>query len=293
MRFIKRAFLGIFTFAGLLMIPLGILGYGVLFAVPTQYDENFYTPGAEDSPADFDDQPYFRMLQKYVNARGQVNYGSLAEDRSDLDQYVHSAAFVTEDQYDQWSCDERMAFWINTYNALTIKVVADRYPISPPVLLELLHPDGIRRIPGVWDKIQFLVIGKKMTLQEIKDDVLRKFGDPRIHMAIVDAACGGPPLRTEPYRGETLHVQLDQQVRRFLSTPEGLQIDADSNVVRVSSIFSWFAEDFFKITDDSSDSTQCCIDFITQALDSPKTQVLRDNPSETGYLPFDWSLNRQ
>ena len=110
----------------------------------------------------------------------------------------------------------------------------------------LVYPkNSIRQISGVWDRLKFTVVGEKMTLEHIEHKILRvRFNEPRIHMALVCAAMGCPPPRNEPYVGDRLDQQLDDQTHRFLGNRDNFRIDRKENVVHLSSIFKWFAEDF-------------------------------------------------
>ena len=125
-------------------------------------------------------------------------------------------------------------------------------------MVGLAYPkSSIQQIPGRWDKVQWLVMGQKLTLDRIEHAILRggdpalvatygPFHEPRIHLALVCAAMGCPPLRNEPYAGERLDAQLDDQVRRFLRNPQKFRIDRGNGRVYLSSIFKWFGGDFIK-----------------------------------------------
>ncbi len=131
---------------------------------------------------------------------------------------------------------EKLAFYINAYNILALKMVTDHWPT------ESIKDSGSWYSP-VWDKPAGQLGGKTVTLGEIEHKILRPMGEPRIHMAIVCASVSCPDLRRQPYSAAELDQQLDEQARNFLNHPgKGLRIE--NKTIRVSKIFDWFAEDF-------------------------------------------------
>jgi hypothetical protein len=195
----------------------------------------------------------------------------------------------------------RLAFWINAYNALTLTAIVNYYPIQP-VLPEPspIPSNSIRQIPGVWDKLQFKVIGRQFTLDQIEHEVLRKqFNEPRIHVALVCAAKSCPPLRNEPFVGQGLESQLQDQTRRFLSDPSKFRIERARRRVLLSSIFHWYGEDFVstygtdKVFVGQRPIERAVLNFISQHLDSQGRDYLIRERYRIEYLDYDWSLNEK
>lgn len=165
---------------------------------------------------------------------------------------------------------ERLAFYINAYNILAIKVVLDHWP------LKSIKDVGNFFTP-VWKKKAGLIGGKSITLNEIEHEILRPMGEARIHMAIVCASISCPDLRQEPYIAARLDQQLDEQSRSFLLNPsKGLHID--SKEIHTSKIFDWF-EDDFKSGFGGIDK------FFLHYIEIPTSKKLKKD------LPYDWSLN--
>ncbi|MEC4678461.1 MAG: DUF547 domain-containing protein, partial [Nitrospirota bacterium] len=134
--------------------------------------------------------------------------------------------------------EEKLSFWINVYNILTVKVVVDNYPVN-----SIKDVGSLFR--SVWNRPAGIVAGKERTLNDVEHEILRKMGEPRIHMAIVCASVSCPDLRKEAFTPERLNEQLDDQVKKFLeNTGKGMKIDEKKKRVYVSSIFKWFGEDF-------------------------------------------------
>ena len=218
---------------------------------------------------------YQKILAQYVKTETHdgvtlnwVNYSSLKND-TDFTQLVNQIAEFSPEQLD--GAQEQMAFYINAYNILALKTVADHWPVkSIKDIGSFLKP--------VWKKEAGNIGGKQFSLDEIEHEVLRPMGDPRIHMAIVCASVSCPDLRTEPYTANKLNEQLNDQADNFLSNPQkGLNVKG--NEAKTSKIFDWFADDFIK----ANGSVR---DFIKQYSD-----ISEDITLTRGGLPYNWSVN--
>jgi hypothetical protein len=160
--------------------------------------------------------------------------------------------------------------------------------------------NSIRQISGVWDDLKFTIMGRPMVLDGIEHNVLRtNYHEPRIHMALVCAAMGCPPLRNEPYTSERLSAQFDDQARRFLSNPAKFRIDRDAGRVYLSSIFKWFGDDFIPkyAVEDSygnhSKKERATLHFVAGYLEKKDADYLASGNYDVKYLDYDWSLNEQ
>lgn len=216
---------------------------------------------------------------------GRVDYRKLKEQPAQLETYVKELGAVPEADYKLWSKPDQLAFWLNAYNAFTVKAIVDHYPIRARGLAALRYPkNSIRQIPGVWDKLRWSAAGRQVTLDEIEHKIVRPgFGEPRAHMALVCAALGCPPLRREPYAGNTIEPQLDDQARTFLASPRGLRVDRERGEVRISSIFKWFAEDF--------GGEKGALEFVARHAPAAERDYLRSGRFKVRYLDYDWTLN--
>lgn len=230
---------------------------------------------------------YGGILREYVDSSGQVDYENLKNNRSPLDEFNASLAAASPSLYESWSDLEKIAFLVNAYNSLTLAAILDNYPTK-----------SIRYIPGVWNRQKFEVVGQEMTLDYIEHELLRKqFNEPRIHMALVCASIGCPPLRTEPFMGDRLDEQLSDQTRTFLANPNNFRIDRDAKRVYLSSIFEWFGDDFkttygmpqnFK---NLNGKETAVLNFISQHLSPADRDYLTQGGYRVSYLDYDWSLN--
>ncbi|MBO9998589.1 MAG: DUF547 domain-containing protein [Cyanobacteria bacterium SID2] len=240
---------------------------------------------ARGEPFTYED--YETVLSAYVTEDGLVDYASLKANREILDRFHADLAALPKEVYEGWTESEKIAFWVNIYNSLTLQAIIDNYPV-----------DSIRDIPGVWKRLQFTVMGEGMTLDTIEHGILRReFNEPRIHMALVCASIGCPLLRTEPFTGDRLDEQLDEQTRVFLGFDRNFQIDLDRNEVLLSSIFQWFGEDFEATygTSDKfeghNDKARAVLNFVSQYVNDDDLSYLKQVEYRLKYLDYDWGLN--
>jgi hypothetical protein len=247
----------------------------------------------------FDD--YGAVLQEIVNQEGLVNYPGLKADPKKLAGFLQALAQVPPEDFKKWPVPQQIALWINAYNSLTLKAIIDHYPIKASFWRSLKFPrNSIRQIPGVWTDLKFPVMGQRMTLDEIEHGILRqKFNEPRIHMALVCAAMGCPPLRSEPYVGDKLNDQLNDQARRFLADPKKFKIDRNEGQVALSPIFKWFGEDFIRTYGTNAGFSRfqpkerAVLNFIQNYLSAADQEYLFKGDYAISYLGYDWSLNER
>lgn len=211
---------------------------------------------------------YNALLHDHVQA-GRVDYAALKSDPR-LDLTV--AAIATADLTTLEDRSERLAFWLNAYNALTLKLVADHYPVA-----------SIRDIADgkPWDQpVVTLADGRTLTLNQIEHEIIRpQFKEPRVHFALVCAAASCPPLRSEAYVGDRLEALLEDQAKTFLRDSAKNRYDPAGQTLQVNAIFHWFATDFGN--DDAA-----LIEFVAPYL--PKAP---GPDAKISTLDYDWSLN--
>ena len=227
---------------------------------------------------------YDQLLHSIVVSKGLqtvVKYGQLKNEPAALDKFVSSIEAVSRSEYDNWTKEQQLAFLINAYNALTMKLVVQHYP-------------GINSIKdiggffsGPWKQKFFRLFGEDSYLDHIEHDLIRKdFNEPRIHFAINCASRGCPALQPEAYIAGRLDEQLDHAARSFLMDAERNRYNKDNNQLEISSLFKWFNSDFER----AAGSIEAFIaPYIT---DDPglRNRITRHEIA-IHYLDYDWGLN--
>lgn len=244
---------------------------------------------------------YANVLAKYVSDEGLVSYAKLRADRRDLNSFLSIVALLPESTINGWTKDDRTAFWINVYNAMTLSAVLEGYPIESRYYTSLDYPKkSIRQIPGVLDRAVHRVAGSDLSLSSIEAKVHETAGDePKVQFALAVAAKGGPPLRREPFEGAKLSLQLDDQVRQFLAKPDRFRIDRIAGVVLLSPFFDWNSARFIQKYGGGEGTrmpgldlkARAALELIAQYLAVDDQAFLGSARIAVAYLGFDWSLN--
>jgi hypothetical protein len=241
---------------------------------------------------------YDSVLKKYVE-NGLVNYSKLKAERTTIDDFVNELKSVRSSEYDSWNNDQQLAFWINAYNGWFLQIVIDHYPIKKQILKGIVYPDNsVQQIRGIWTEIKSKFAGQEVSLDTIEHTILRpQFREPRIHFSIVCASIGCPVLRNEAFRASELEKQLDDAARNFVNNPSKVQIVPAEKMIRISSIFDWFASDFAKYSSDAlkqhySKKEAGPIGLILKYVKPSDAKLITDG-LKVKYLDYDWSLNEK
>jgi hypothetical protein len=218
-------------------------------------------------------QQWDKLLKKYVNNSGLVNYKGLQKDQAELNAYLK---ILSENApQDNWSEDEKKTFLINGYNAFTVSLILKHYPVKS--IKDIAG--NIYKINTPWD-IKFINIGgKKYDLNNIEHGILRKkFDDPRIHFALVCASISCPRLRNGAYTAATLNARLEEAGRGFLNDRSKNKVAADK--AELSKYFSWYKGDFTK--------NGSLPDYINKY-----SQIKINADTKISSLDYNWNLNEQ
>ena len=211
----------------------------------------------------FDHSKWTDVLQNYVTENGKVNYIDLQNNREAFNEYLLD--LVSNSPKDNWSNAEKKAYWINAYNAFTIQLILENYPLK-----------SIKDLNDPWDQTFFKINGKMMSLNTIEHKILRPMGDPRIHFAIVCASESCPRLLNYAYAAETLNIQLNQAASDFINDASKNSITASK--ITISKLFKWFKSDFPK-----GDAFINYLNTHSIVKISPEAKI--------NYQNYNWSLN--
>lgn len=215
------------------------------------------------------------LLKKHVTSDGKVNYKGFISDSLLLNKYLKLLSDNKPDEK-SWSANEQKAYWINAYNAFTVKLISKYYPVKS--IKEIGGKIQVSFINTPWD-IKFFKIGNEVyDLNKIEHEKLRKkFGDPRIHFALVCASKSCPLLLNVAFEAENLNSQLDTQARVFINDKTRNNINV--NNPKISKIFDWYGGDF-------KTKKSTIIDYLN------KYSQIKINPNATiSYLDYSWNLN--
>lgn len=228
-----------------------------------------------EGDAVFDHSAFGRLLAEHVDADGLVDYRALSANSDALDRYIDSLA---EAPFDDMGRDERLALLINAYNAFTLRLILDYYPI-----------DSIRSIPSDerWEAVRWELPDGTFSLNEIEHERIRpNFREPRIHFALVCAALGCPILRQEAYSGARLEEQLEQQTRFTHSSERWVRYERGAEIIHLTRLYDWYAGDFEQVAGSA-------VAYVARYRDDLATDLAAGHEPEIRFLDYDWSLNAQ
>ncbi|MEO1654488.1 MAG: DUF547 domain-containing protein [Bacteroidota bacterium] len=238
--------------------------------MPKVEDETVAKPQAEavsaqPAPSKPQHQAWDQLLQKYVSASGKVNYNGFKASQAQLQAYLDDLS--AHPIQNNWSRDEKMAYWINAYNAFTVKLIVDNYPLSSITKLHGGKP---------WD-VKWIKLGDKTySLNNIENDILRPvYKDARIHFAVNCAALSCPPLLNQAWTAQNLQANLNSQARKFINNTQYNQVSTDK--VAISKIFEWYAVDF----------GSSIVNYLNQY-----SGVKIKSDAQVSYQEYNWSLNQ-
>ena len=248
-----------------------------------------------------DHHQFDELLNAYVD-NGQVDYKKFKTNVGSLNLYIQALESVTAEVYGSWEPNSQKAFWINAYNAVTIQVILDHYPIKPGGFIARARfpKNSIRQIDDVWDSDWVTLVGEKRTLNEIEHEILRKeFKDPKLHFVLVCASIGCPLLENSAYFADDLEQRLEQAAENFINNPHKVRLDKKENILYVSSIFNWFDTDFdvYKypktLSGDYNKSELGIVKFILRYINNDDGVHILEKSPEIEFLDYDWSLNER
>lgn len=221
-------------------------------------------PKVELASEKFNHAIFDMLLEENVTDDGRTNYQGFINKRSTFKLYL--TALANKQPNDSWSKEDKLAYWMNTYNAFTIKLIIDNYPTN-----------SIKDIKDPWDARFFKLGTKWYNLNEIEHKILRKMNDPRIHFGINCASFSCPPLLNGAFTAATVDSKLDFLAHQFINDP--LRNKITENRMELSKIFQWFAKDFK--TEGS----------LLEYLNKYSEVTIKSNAKKS-FLKYNWNLNK-
>ncbi|MBC7693801.1 MAG: DUF547 domain-containing protein [Methylotenera sp.] len=217
------------------------------------------------------------LLEKNSTTQGShtiVKYTELKANPAALNAYLKTLEDLKKEDFDRFTLDQKLTFWINAYNAFTIKLIVDHLPLK-----------SIKDIGKPWKMEFFTLLGTQRSLDQVEHDIIRKdFQEPRVHLALVCASKGCPALKG--YAAEQLEQQLESVTRVFLQDPERNRHDAAKKTIRIGKIFDWYGDDFKR----KFGSVQ---NFVAPRMGKTPAEIaeIASKDTDVEYNDYDWSLN--
>lgn len=231
--------------------------------LPTKEVPGELTSTTANSVVNIDHSTWTELLQKHVSENGLVDYEGFLKDREKLNNYL--TMLSKNKPTKKWSVQEQLAYYINTYNAYTVDLILEHYPVK-----------SIKDIDGAWTNAIVPIGNVEMSLGGIENSILRKMNEPRIHFAINCASMSCPKLLNEAFTAAKINEQLEKVTREFIRSDKN---NISANTLKLSHIFKWYKTDF-------TQGENTLIDYI-----EPYVETDIQPNAEISYLPYDWSLN--
>lgn len=203
------------------------------------------------------------LLQKYVSSQGNVNYKGFKAEHGALKNYIKSLGENTPT--DSWTKADKLAYWMNAYNALTVDLIVRNYPLN-----------SIKDISKPWKQRLWELGAKLYSLEEIEHEILRKMNEPRIHFGIVCASISCPKLQNTAFETSTIEAQLTNAAKEFLA--DSTRNSISQNTIKISKIFKWFTSDFKQ--------NGSLIDFLNKY-----SEITISQKASKSYKDYNWNLN--
>ncbi len=214
-------------------------------------------------------QAWKRVLKIYVDAEGRVNFRSLGKKLNDLNRFLK---FVSEtDRSNFKNNSDKLAFLLNAYNALSMSLVITKdYPADI---------DSFLKRAKFFAFTKMKIMQEEMSLYALENDIIRKEGDPRVHVALNCMSVGCPRLPREPFMGNTLNSQLEREAKLFFNEERNVKIVPQEKTVYLSQILDFFTDDFLA-------KKPTLIEYVNQY--SQKKIPL---DYKVKFTPYNWTVN--
>jgi hypothetical protein len=258
-------------------------------------------PASLTGPAEpgFSHSEFDSFLSRHVSPQGRVDYAAARHDRDDLDRYLaRLAAFSPDNAPERFPAeDDRLAYWINAYNASAISLVLANMPIES--VEDVPRPAAFFFLPRAagFFVFQRVVLGeKKVSLYSLENGLIRKrFLEPRVHFALNCASNSCPRLPAQAFSAELLDAELEREARRFIGEARNVRLDpaTGTGTLHLSSIFDWYEKDFTRWVADRRPELEASLRaYVTLYLAEDTAAAVHDcTDCAVEFIPYDWGLN--
>ncbi len=219
----------------------------------------------------FDHTIFDDLLKANVDEDGMVNYAAFKSNKQ-FEEYLNS---IESADISKLSKEDKLAFYINAYNATVIKNVLDHLPIKSPM-----------DVDGFFNKIKHTIVGKEITLDELEHKYALKIEPTLSHFGLVCAAISCPKLLAKVYDGKTVFMQLEENAQVYLNDLQKNKLDRENNILYMSEIFKWFKNSFIKKYGSLKNSA-------IQFMNDNDAKYLNENEVTIKYMKYNWKLNEQ
>ena len=212
-----------------------------------------------------------KTYSSMVDDQVLFKYSALKKEVKILDSYLSDLESLSKEDFQKFSKDDQLAFWINAYNAYTVKLIINNYPLKTIKAIGSIFSSA-------WNKDFIKLFNKEMSLDNIEHDTIRKqFKEPRIHFAVNCASISCPSLLQSAFVGKTLNIQLEKAAAHFLNNKLKNYYDTKGSVLYLSAIFKWYGADF-------NAKYKGYLNYVSSELKVPKGATVE-------WLDYDWALN--
>lgn len=269
---------------------LGARKYATVAATLVVFFAAVHSTPKASAQEPFDYAPYQRVLTRYVDPEGFVDYAALKRNRRDLDRFIGQLEKVSPASHSELFPirESRLTYWINAYNAWILRIIVDHYPVTNITKIgsapHAAFIDPLIRLGG-----------EKMSLRHLENEIIRRgFGDPRIHFAINCASLGCPRLPQEIFHPDRLDAQLEAVAREFNNQERHVRLDRANNRLVLSRIYQWYEGDFLTWGEHHFKRRVDLADYILGYLKPERRLALTQRKNlRIVFRNYDWSLNDQ
>jgi hypothetical protein len=241
----------------------------------------------------------FSLVLQEVVKDGNVDYSLLANGSENLEKYIKETGKVKKGTYELFTSRQKIAYWVNLYNAITILSIAEHYPVLPDKYNTLYPKSSIRQIPGIWNRNKFRTALGMKTLNQISSEQIEAFREPLLWFVVVNGSKGGAKILNRPIDPERLPEQLEQSARAFVLDSNNVTGDPGGKKLYLSRLFLWKASQFipryYKLGHfkHRNKSEIAVLNFLNQYAGMTEKMMIHRDDFTIEYVDYDWALNER